>query len=54
MIHTITKLQDVLTRTGVSLGLDLLQIAVLGMQSSVGKDFLPRGSGIVTRRPQGE
>lgn len=40
--------------------IDLPQIVVIGSQSSgkssvlenvVGKDFLPRGSGIVTRRP---
>ena len=63
VIHTINKLQDILTSTGVSLGLDLPQIAVVGGQSAgkssvlecfVGKDFLPRGSGIVTRRPLGE
>ena len=63
VIHTINQLQDVLTISGVSLGLDLPQIAVVGGQSAgkssvlenfVGKDFLPRGSGIVTRRPLGE
>ena len=62
VIHTINQLQDVLTTTGVDLGLDLPQIAVVGGQSAgkssvlecfVGKDFLPRGSGIVTRRPLG-
>lgn len=45
---------------GVSMTLDLPQIAVVGGQSAgkssvlenfVGRDFLPRGSGIVTRRP---
>ena len=45
---------------GVSMALDLPQIAVVGGQSAgkssvlenfVGRDFLPRGSGIVTRRP---
>jgi len=60
VIHTINKLQDVFTSTGVSLGLELPQIAVIGGQSAgkssvlecfVGKDFLPRGNGIVTRRP---
>ena len=63
LIHKVNRLQDVLTTTGVSLGLDLPQIAVVGGQSAgkssvlesfVGKDFLPRGSGIVTRRPLGE
>ena len=43
-----------------ALNIDLPQIAVVGSQSAgkssvlenfVGKDFLPRGSGIVTRRP---
>ena len=62
VIHTINQLQDVFTTTGVNLGLDLPQIAVVGGQSAgkssvlecfVGKDFLPRGSGIVTRRPLG-
>ena len=62
VIHTINQLQDVLTTSGVNLGLDLPQIAVVGGQSAgkssvlecfVGKDFLPRGSGIVTRRPLG-
>ena len=60
VIHTINQLQDVFTTTGVSIGLELPQIAVVGGQSAgkssvlenfVGKDFLPRGSGIVTRRP---
>eukprot|EP00092_Neocalanus_flemingeri_P034950 GFUD01038029.1.p1 GENE.GFUD01038029.1~~GFUD01038029.1.p1 ORF type:complete len:778 (-),score=179.11 GFUD01038029.1:280-2613(-) len=60
VIHTINKLQDVFTSTGISLGLELPQIAVIGGQSAgkssvlecfVGKDFLPRGNGIVTRRP---
>ena len=63
LIHTVNKLQDVTTRTGVSISLNLPQIAVVGGQSAgkssvlecfVGKDFLPRGSGIVTRRPLGE
>ena len=60
LIQVINKLQDVFTTTGVSLGLELPQIAVVGGQSAgkssvlenfVGRDFLPRGSGIVTRRP---
>ena len=58
-IHTINQLLDVLANYGVSLRQDLPQIAVVGDQSAsfvsfVGKDFLPRGSGIVTRRPLGE
>ena len=60
MIQIMNQLQDVFTTTGVTLGLDLPQIVVVGGQSAgkssvlenfVGKDFLPRGSGIVTRRP---
>ena len=56
----INQLQDVFTSTGVTLGLNLPQIVVVGGQSAgkssvlenfVGKDFLPRGTGIVTRRP---
>ena len=62
-IHTINQLLDVLANYGVSLRQDLPQIAVVGGQSAgkssvlesfVGMDFLPRGSGIVTRRPLGE
>ena len=60
VIQIMNQLQDVFTTTGVTLGLDLPQIVVVGGQSAgkssvlenfVGKDFLPRGSGIVTRRP---
>merc|ERR1719430_443866 len=60
IINTINKLQDIFSITGQSLGLELPQIAVVGGQSAgkssvleafVGKDFLPRGSDIVTRRP---
>ena len=60
VIHIINKLHDVFTSTGVTDILELPQIAVVGGQSAgkssvlenfVGKDFLPRGSGIVTRRP---
>ena len=52
--------QDAFQQTGQKLDIDLPQIAVVGSQSAgkssvlenfVGKDFLPRGSGIVTRRP---
>ncbi|KAK8860414.1 Dynamin- GTPase protein [Tritrichomonas musculus] len=59
LIPTINKLQDVFNTIGGN-QVDLPQIAVVGCQSSgkssvleavVGKDFLPRGSGIVTRRP---
>ncbi|KAF7359232.1 Vacuolar protein sorting-associated protein 1 [Mycena sanguinolenta] len=61
IVATINKLQDVFTTVGSSATqIDLPQICVLGSQSSgkssvleniVGRDFLPRGSGIVTRRP---
>ncbi|XP_014678673.1 PREDICTED: dynamin-1-like [Priapulus caudatus] len=60
LIPLVNKLQDAFTHLGVSMSLDLPQIAVVGSQSAgkssvlenfVGKDFLPRGSGIVTRRP---
>ncbi|KAI9219143.1 Dynamin central region-domain-containing protein [Blastocladiella britannica] len=59
LIPLINKLQDILAAVGNS-PIDLPQIAVVGSQSSgkssvleaiVGKDFLPKGSGIVTRRP---
>jgi len=60
LIKTVNKLQDVFTTVGVNNPIDLPQIVVVGSQSSgkssvleniVGRDFLPRGSGIVTRRP---
>lgn len=54
----INKLQDIFAMVGTEI--DLPQLVVIGAQSSgkssvlenlVGRDFLPRGSGIVTRRP---
>ncbi|CAN3356453.1 vacuolar protein sorting-associated protein 1 [Diutina catenulata] len=62
LISTINKLQDALSPLGggSSSPVDLPQITVVGSQSSgkssvleniVGRDFLPRGTGIVTRRP---
>ncbi|KAJ3500761.1 hypothetical protein NLJ89_g9647 [Agrocybe chaxingu] len=62
IVNTINKLQDVFTSIGTTsqASIDLPQICVLGSQSSgkssvleniVGRDFLPRGTGIVTRRP---
>ncbi|KAI5090983.1 dynamin-2 isoform X3, partial [Silurus meridionalis] len=60
LIPKINKLQDAFSSIGQSCNLDLPQIAVVGGQSAgkssvlenfVGRDFLPRGSGIVTRRP---
>ena len=59
LLPVINKLQDVFNSVGGE-QIDLPQICVIGSQSSgkssvlehiVGKDFLPRGSGIVTRRP---
>ena len=60
LIPIASKLQDVLGALGQSTALDLPQIVVVGGQSSgkssvlegiVGRSFLPRGHGIVTRRP---
>uniref|UniRef100_A0A8C9SPH5 dynamin GTPase n=1 Tax=Scleropages formosus TaxID=113540 RepID=A0A8C9SPH5_SCLFO len=60
LIPLINRLQDAFSSIGQSCNLDLPQIAVVGGQSAgkssvlenfVGRDFLPRGSGIVTRRP---
>ncbi|KAJ3616831.1 hypothetical protein Zmor_009004 [Zophobas morio] len=59
LIPTINKLQDVFNVLRED-PIGLPQIAVIGSQSSgkssvlesfVGRDFLPRGTGIVTRRP---
>ncbi|XP_074603228.1 dynamin related protein 1 isoform X2 [Brevipalpus obovatus] len=59
LIPVINKLQDVFNTIG-SETIQLPQIVVVGNQSSgkssvleslVGRDFLPRGAGIVTRRP---
>ena len=60
LLGTVNKLQDLVFNTIGNDSLDLPQIVVVGSQSSgkssvleniVGRDFLPRGSGIVTRRP---
>lgn len=62
LITTINKLQDALAPLGggSTSPIDLPQITVVGSQSSgkssvleniVGREFLPRGTGIVTRRP---
>ncbi|KAI5893730.1 Dynamin central region-domain-containing protein [Schizophyllum commune] len=61
VVSIVNKLQDVFSAVGSSASqIDLPQICVLGSQSSgkssvleniVGRDFLPRGTGIVTRRP---
>ncbi|XP_061817364.1 dynamin-1-like protein [Nerophis lumbriciformis] len=59
LIPVINKLQDVFNTVGSDI-IQLPQIAVVGTQSSgkssvleslVGRDLLPRGTGIVTRRP---
>ncbi|KAM3609446.1 uncharacterized protein V6R79_015024 [Siganus canaliculatus] len=59
LIPVINKLQDVFNTVGADV-IQLPQIVVVGTQSSgkssvleslVGKDILPRGTGIVTRRP---
>ncbi|XP_055048680.2 dynamin-1-like protein isoform X2 [Misgurnus anguillicaudatus] len=59
LIPVINKLQDVFNTVGTDI-IQLPQIAVVGTQSSgkssvleslVGRDLLPRGTGIVTRRP---
>ncbi|CAG9463279.1 unnamed protein product [Pedinophyceae sp. YPF-701] len=60
LIPAINKLQDVFNQASVNLQLDLPQVVVIGSQSSgkssvlealVGRDFLPRGPDICTRRP---
>ncbi|KAI5119100.1 hypothetical protein M0805_004870 [Coniferiporia weirii] len=61
IVNVVNKLQDVFSAVGSSATqIDLPQICVIGSQSSgkssvleniVGRDFLPRGTGIVTRRP---
>ncbi|XP_039517430.1 dynamin-1a isoform X1 [Pimephales promelas] len=60
LIPLVNRMQDAFSAIGQNAELDLPQIAVVGGQSAgkssvlenfVGKDFLPRGSGIVTRRP---
>ncbi|XP_078263921.1 dynamin-2-like isoform X3 [Rhinoraja longicauda] len=60
LIPLVNRLQDAVVAVGSCCRLDLPQIAVVGGQSAgkssvlenfVGRDFLPRGPGIVTRRP---
>ncbi|KAI0049869.1 hypothetical protein FA95DRAFT_1604029 [Auriscalpium vulgare] len=61
IVSVINRLQDVFSAVGSPAAqIDLPQICVLGSQSSgkssvleniVGRDFLPRGTGIITRRP---
>ncbi|KAJ6823565.1 dynamin-related protein 3A-like [Iris pallida] len=60
VIPILNKLQDIFAQLGSQSTIDLPQVAVVGSQSSgkssvlealVGRDFLPRGSDICTRRP---
>jgi dynamin 1-like protein len=60
LIPVVNRLQDVFQRCGVAAPIDLPQVVVVGTQSSgkssvleaiIGRDFLPRGAGVVTRRP---
>ncbi|CAD7923987.1 unnamed protein product [Amoebophrya sp. A120] len=60
LIEVINQLHDVFLSVGFHVEVDLPQIAVIGgqsvgkssvLESIVGRDFLPRGQGIVTRRP---
>lgn len=60
LIPLVNKLQEIFYRTKVPFSVEMPQIVVIGGQSSgkssvlesiVGKDFLPRGTNIVTRRP---
>jgi len=60
LIPVINKLQDIFSQITLDFKLELPQVAVVGSQSSgkssvlealVGRDFLPRGPDICTRRP---
>lgn len=60
VIPIVNKLQDIFAQLGSNSTIELPQVAVVGSQSSgkssvlealVGRDFLPRGSDICTRRP---
>ncbi|KAA3482509.1 dynamin-related protein 3A [Gossypium australe] len=60
VIPLVNKLQDIFAKLGSQSTIELPQVAVVGSQSSgkssvleslVGRDFLPRGSDICTRRP---
>lgn len=60
LIGIVNQLQDKLAASGVPFQISLPQIAVVGSQSAgksstleniVGREFLPRGTGVVTRRP---
>ncbi|KAM7264442.1 hypothetical protein ACFE04_002125 [Oxalis oulophora] len=60
VIPIVNKLQDIVAQLGSQSTIELPQVAVVGSQSSgkssvlealVGRDFLPRGNEICTRRP---
>ncbi|KAF3599303.1 hypothetical protein F2Q69_00032928 [Brassica cretica] len=60
VIPIVNKLQDIFAQLGSQSSIELPQVAVVGSQSSgkssvlealVGRDFLPRGNDICTRRP---
>jgi GTP-binding protein EngB required for normal cell division len=60
LIPVINRLHDIASNFKLNVDIDLPQIVVVGSQSAgkssvlesiVGRDFLPRGTGIVTRRP---
>lgn len=60
VISLVNRLQDIFARVGAESTINLPQVAVVGSQSSgkssvleslVGRDFLPRGNEICTRRP---
>ena len=60
VISLVNRLQDIFARVGSQSTIELPQVAVVGSQSSgkssvlealVGRDFLPRGNEICTRRP---
>ncbi|CAN1803028.1 Dynamin-related protein 3A [Linum perenne] len=60
VIPVVNKLQDIFAQLGSQSTIELPQVAVVGSQSSgkssvlealVGRDFLPRGNDICTRRP---
>lgn len=60
VVPIVNKLQDIFAQLGSQSTVELPQVAVVGSQSSgkssvlealVGRDFLPRGTEICTRRP---
>ncbi|EQB61622.1 dynamin-like vacuolar protein sorting protein [Vairimorpha apis BRL 01] len=60
LIEKINELQDICNETNIQNNIELPQIVVIGSQSSgkssvleniIGRDILPRGTGIVTKRP---